>query len=121
MTPTEKKYSQHIGKLYWSANREYDHDKGDYKPIYDLVMPISLQRRYGGSGRYTLTLQVIQFNANNGEGSDLPRGGHRQEQYNIEASYFETLFGGINHWHQGYFLAKTGELEKDVDQIKKAG
>lgn len=112
MTPTEKKYSQHIGKLYWSANREYDRDKGDYKPIYDLVMPTTLYRR-NGQGRYMLTLQVIQF--------DQGKTRARQEQYNIEASYFETLFGSINCWHQGYFLAKTGELEKDVDQIKKAG
>lgn len=114
MTPTEKKYAKHIGKLYWSANREWDRDTGNYKPIFDLVMPISLQRRYG-HGRYMLTLQVIQFNANDGKEV------HRQEQYNIEASYFQSLFGKINHWNQGYFLAKTGELEKDVDQIKKAG
>ena len=112
MTPTEKKYAKHIGKLYWSANREWDRDTGEYKPIYDLVMPISLQRRYG-HGRYMLTLQVIQF--------DQDKAHARQEQYNIEASYFQTLVGKINAWSQGYFLAKTGELEKDVDQIQKAG
>lgn len=112
MTPTEKKYTKHIGKLYWSANREWDRDKEEYKPIYDLVMPISLQRRYG-HGRYMLTLQVIQF--------DQGKTHVKQEQYNIEASYFQILVGKINSWSQGYFLAKTGELQKDVDQIKKAG
>lgn len=112
MTPTEKKYSQHIGKLYWSANREWDGDKKDYRPVFDLVMPISLQRRYG-HGRYMLTLQVIQF--------DQGKTHAKQEQYNIEASYFQILLGKINAWNQGYFLAKTGELQKDVDQIKKAG
>jgi len=112
MTPTEKKYSQHIGKLYWSANREWDRDKEEFKPVFDLVMPINLKRRYG-HGRYMLTLQVIQFN----QGKD--RGGTR-EQYDIEATYFTELLNYVNNWHQGYFLAKTGELEKDVDQIKKA-
>ena len=111
MTPTEKKYSQHIGKLYWSANHEWDRDKQDYNPIFDLIMPINLRRRYG-RGKYILTLQVIQFNQGKVSGG--------REQYDIEASYFTQLLNCNNDWHQGYFLAKTGELEKDVDQIKKA-
>jgi hypothetical protein len=110
MTNTEKKYNQHIGKLYWSANRVWDSDKEEYKPIYDLVMPVNLRRRYG-HGRYLLTLRVLQFS----QGKS-----HGQEEYDIEASFFVLLMDKINHWHQGYFPAKTGDLKKDVDQIKKA-
>lgn len=114
MTPTEKKYSQHIGKLYWSANREYDHANGGYKPLFDLVMPIELGRRYG-HGRYMLTLKVLKFNV---DAAGKQRLG--QEEYRIEASYFIQLLNNINQWHQGYIPARTGELEKDVAQIKKA-
>ena len=115
MTQTEKKYNQYLGKLYWSANREYDDSIGDYKPIFDLVMPTNLERRYG-HGRYMLTLKVLKFNVN----SECVRSGGRQEEYRIEASYFIQLVNNINQWHQGYILAQTGELEKDVAQIKKA-
>lgn len=110
MTPAEKKYNQYIGKLYWSANREWDRDKEEYKPIYDLVMPVHMHRRYG-RGRYMLTVEILQFNKTTG---------FRQERYDIEASYFSQLVGKINQWQQGYILAKTGEVEKDVDQIQKA-
>lgn len=117
MTPTEKKYAQHIGKLYWGAQRIFNGIKGDYEPVYDMVMPVSLHRRHG-TGRYQLTLEVVQF----GEIPDNKPRTHYQarQQYDIEAGYFLQLLGNINKWHQGYIPVVTGELEKDVDQIKKA-
>lgn len=118
MTPTEKKYTQHIGKLYWSAQRIYNHTKGDYEPVYDMVMPVSLHRRHG-RGRYQLSLEVVQF----GDMPDNQARGHYQarQQYDVEAGYFLQLFGSVNKWHQGYFPVVTGELEKDVAKIQKAG
>lgn len=118
MTPTEKKYTQHIGKLYWNAQRVYNHTKGDYDAVYDIVMPVGIYRRYG-KGRYQMSLEVIQF----GDMPDnQPRGAYQaREEYDIEAGYFLQLLGRINDWHQGYFPVVTGELEKDVDQIKKEG
>lgn len=118
MTPTEKKYSQHIGKLYWNVQRIYNHTKGDYDRVYDIVMPVSLHRKRD-KGRYHLSLEVVQF----GDMLDnQPRGVYQaRQQYDIEAGYFMQLFNRINAYSQGYFPVVTGELEKDVDQIKKAG
>lgn len=118
MTPTEKKYTKHIGKLYWASQRVFNHDKGDYDQVIDMVMPVSLRRRNGG-GRYLLTLEVVQFGV-------MPNNQQRglyaaRQEYDMEAGYFLQLLGKINEWKQGYIPVVTGEREKDVDQIPKAG
>lgn len=117
MTPTEKKYTQHIGKLYWASQRVYNHDKGDYDQVFDMVMPVGLRRR-NDAGRYLFTLEVVKFGD---MPNNQPRGSYLARlEYEIEARYFLHLSGKINEWMQGYIPVVTGEREKDVDQIHKA-
>lgn len=117
MTQTEKKYTQHIGKLYWCVTRIYNHSKGDYDKVYDIVMPVSLHRKRD-KGRYHLSLEVVQF----GDMPDSQQRGHyaARQEYDIEAGYFMQLYNRINVYSQGYFPVVTGEVEKDVANIPQA-
>lgn len=117
MTPTEKKYAQHIGKLYWASQRVYNHDKQDYDQVFDIVMPVGLRRR-NDAGRYLFTLQVVQFGD---MPNNQPRGSYlARQEYDMEAGYFLHLFNKVNEWCQGYFPVVTGEIQKDVAKIPQA-
>lgn len=116
MTPTEKKYTQYLGKLFWSPTRIFNHSNGDYDIVYDMVMPVSLRRR-GSKGRYLLQFDVVQF----GEHPSPRNIYSNRVEYDIEAGFFIQLLNKINEWSQGYIPVVTGDLKKDVDQIQKAG
>jgi hypothetical protein len=107
MTQTEKKYSKNVGKLFWSGERNYLHDKQDYHLYYKLVMINGLQKdKY--SKKYLYVIEVLSSPYNHGQ------------TYRVECSYFLTLAGHINKYGNGYIPVKTGEVEKDVAQIPKA-
>jgi len=54
-----KKYSKHLGKLYWYRYTAWDNLDGNYNVNYTLVMAISLERRYG-RGAYKLKFECLE-------------------------------------------------------------
>lgn len=107
MTSTEKRYSKHIGKLFWCGERTYDSEKQDYHHYYNLVMINGLQKdKY--SKKYQYTVEVLSSPYKD------------RTSYTIECSWYNTLLGQINKYGNGYLPATTGDLEKDVAQIPKA-
>lgn len=61
MTPTEKKYAKHLGNLYWMLDRNYDNNQRSYVNYYNLVILSGLVRRYGSSGRYEFSYEILKF------------------------------------------------------------
>lgn len=107
MTSTEKRYSKHIGKLYWCGERTYNSDIEGYKYYYNLVMVGSMVKNR--NKRYSYDIEVLHS----------PYQFYGDRTYKVECSFFLTMIGSINKWGNGYFPS-TGDLEKDVAQIHKA-
>lgn len=60
MTPTEKKYAILVGNLYWSRTQTYDWNTNSHKDYWNLELITGCKRRYGQSGNYVYTIQVIK-------------------------------------------------------------
>ena len=110
MSPTEKRYSKHIGKLYWCGERTYNSDISGYKYYYTLAMINGIERhKYNKKFLYKIEILSSPYKENQGE------------TYTVACALFcNDLLGKINKWGNGYFPARTGEVEKDVAQIPKA-
>ncbi len=109
MTQTEKKYKSRLGRLYWSSEREWNREKEQYDIRYFLVMLSGCAKKYGESGKYRYSIDVLT------EGRTYDK----NTQYFIDCSYFIKLENKINRWDNGYFPVITGDAEKDVAQIPK--
>jgi hypothetical protein len=62
MTPTKKKYSKRLGKLYWKEYSRWDYDSGEqaiFLTGYALVIVERLARQYGDSGDYVYYLRPL--------------------------------------------------------------
>jgi hypothetical protein len=61
MTPTEKKYSKYVGNMYWSLDRHWSTDEGEYINTYDMIMITGIKRKYGEAGNYVFKVDVIKY------------------------------------------------------------
>lgn len=91
MTPTEKKYANILGNLYWENLSYWDGAKNEYVEDKQLVMVSKLYRRYGESGDYYYELQILQ----SPPGYNM----HDKRGYkNVRAKRFEDLIKPEAKW-----------------------
>ena len=108
MTPTEKKYSQHIGKLYITKTRRYNSEKEKFENHHSLIMVYGIRR----SGYSEKTGYYI-YNVNTISSVDV----EWKKDYNIRCTELHNGKTGRHFWYSTEYLPLTDENKHLVDTI----
>ena len=107
MTPTEKKYSNNVGKLYLVRNRQYNSEKEKFEYHHSLIMVYGIRKSgYNGKSGYYL------YNVNTISSVDV----EWRKDYAVRCKDLERGTGN-GYWYSTDFLPLTDENKHLIDTI----
>lgn len=108
MTPTEKKYSQHIGKLYLTRNRRYNTEKEKFENHHSLIMIYGIRRR-----GYNEKTGYFVYNVNTISSVDF----EWKKDYSVRCTDIHRGSSASSYWYATEYIPLTDENKHLIDTI----